>query len=50
MPKKGLYSNIHAKRKRIASGSGEKMRKAGAKGAPTAAAFKAAAKTAKKKK
>ena len=49
MPKKGLYSNIHAKRKRIAAGSGEKMRKAGAKGAPTAAAFKAAAKTAKKK-
>ena len=48
MPK-GLYANIAAKRKRIASGSGEKMRKVGAKGAPTAAAFKAAAKTAKKK-
>jgi hypothetical protein len=47
MPKKGLYSNIHAKRKRIKAGSGEKMRKAGSKGAPTAAAFKAAAKTAK---
>ena len=49
MPKKGLYANIHAKRKRIAAGSGEKMRKAGSKGAPTAKAFKAAAKTAKKK-
>ena len=48
MPK-GLYANIAAKRQRIASGSGEKMRKVGAKGAPTAAAFKAAAKTAKKK-
>ena len=48
MPR-GLYANIHAKRKRIAAGSGEKMRKAGAKGAPTAKAFKAAAKTAKKK-
>ena len=45
----GLYKNIHAKRKRIAAGSGEKMRKVGAKGAPTAAAFKKAAKTAKKK-
>ena len=46
---KGLYANIHAKRKRIAAGSGEKMRKAGSKGAPTAKAFKASAKTAKKK-
>jgi len=46
---KGLYANIHRKRKRIAAGSGEKMRKAGTKGAPTAAAFKKAAKTAKKK-
>ena len=45
----GSYANIHAKRKRIAAGSGEKMRKAGAKGAPTAKAFKKAAKTAKKK-
>jgi hypothetical protein len=45
----GLYSNIAAKKARIKAGSGEKMRKAGAKGAPTAAAFKAAAKTAKKK-
>lgn len=50
MAKKGLYANIAAKRKRIASGSGEKMRKPGAKGAPTAAAFRAAAKTAKKRK
>lgn len=47
--KKGLYSNINAKRKRIASGSGEKMRKVGSKGAPTAKAFKQSAKTAKKK-
>lgn len=46
---KGLYANIQAKRKRIAAGSGEKMRKAGAKGAPTATAFKNAAKTANKK-
>jgi hypothetical protein len=43
-----LYRNIHAKRKRIASGSGEKMRSPGAKGAPTAKAFTKAAKTAKK--
>jgi len=50
MAKQGLYSNIHAKRKRIAAGSGEKMRKAGSKGAPTAAQFKKAAKTAKKGK
>jgi len=50
MPKKkGLYANIHAKRKRIKAGSGEKMRKKGAKGAPTNKAFKQAAKTAKKK-
>jgi len=48
--KRGLYSNIQAKRKRIATGSGEKMRKPGTKGAPTAAAFKAAAKTAKKRR
>ena len=38
--KKGLYANIHAKRKRIAKGSNEQMRKVGAKGAPTAKAFK----------
>jgi hypothetical protein len=47
--KKGLYSNIHAKRERIAAGSKEKMRKPGTKGAPTAKAFKQSAKTAKKK-
>ena len=47
--KKGLYANIHAKKKRIAAGSGEKMRKVGAKGAPTKANFKRAAKTAKKR-
>ena len=47
--KKGLYANIQAKRKRIAKGSGEKMRKPGAKGAPTAKAFRKAKKTAKKK-
>jgi len=46
--KRGLYANIHAKRKRIKAGSGEKMRKPGEKGAPTAKAFKKAAKTAKK--
>ena len=45
----GLYDNIHVKRKRIKAGSNEKMRKVGAKGAPTANAFKAAAKTAKKR-
>jgi hypothetical protein len=47
---KGLYAAIHAKRERIKAGSGEKMRKPGTKGAPTAAAFKASAKTAKKAK
>lgn len=47
--KDGLYKNIHEKRERIQAGSKEKMRKPGAKGAPTAAAFKASAKTAKKK-
>ena len=45
-----LYRNINNKKKRIAAGSGEKMRKPGSKGAPKASAFKAAAKTAKKKK
>jgi len=49
MPKRGLYANIHAKRLRIKQGSGEKMRSPGYKGAPTAANFKRAAKTAKKK-
>ena len=47
--KQGLYSNIAAKRERIKAGSGEKMRKVGSKGAPTAKDFKQAAKTAKKK-
>ena len=49
MAKKGLYANIHAKRMRIKQGSGEKMRKPGSAGAPTAANFKRSAKTAKKK-
>ena len=44
----GLYDAINAKRKRIAAGSGEKMRKVGSKGAPTAKAFKESKKTAKK--
>ena len=48
--KKGLYANIHAKRKRIKAGSGEKMRKKGAKGAPTKKDFKESKKTAKKTK
>lgn len=43
----GLYENIHKKRARIKAGSGETMRKPGAKGAPTAKAFELAAKTAK---
>jgi hypothetical protein len=47
MAKPGLYANIHAKRKRIKAGSDERMRKPGTKGAPTAKAFKQAAKTAK---
>ena len=46
--KVGLYANIHAKRKRIAAGSGEKMRRVGSKGAPTSDAFVKSAKTAKK--
>ena len=44
---KGLYANIHAKRKRIAEGSGEKMAKKGDKDRPTAKDFKESAKTAK---
>ena len=48
MAKQGLYANIHAKRKRIAAGSEEKMRKPWSKGAPTSKAFKQSAKTAKK--
>jgi hypothetical protein len=47
---KGLYANIAAKKARIKAGSGEKMRKPGTKGAPTAVAFRASAKTAKKDK
>jgi hypothetical protein len=50
MSKAGLYANINAKRKRIAAGSDEKMRKPGTKGAPTAKAFRESAKTAKGKK
>lgn len=50
MAKKGLYANIHAKRKRIKAGSGETMRKVGSKGAPKKGAFARAAKTAKKRK
>jgi hypothetical protein len=48
--KPGLYANIAAKKARIKAGSGEKMRKVGSKGAPTAQDFKDSAKTAKKKK
>jgi hypothetical protein len=47
--KPGLYANIHAKRERIKAGSGEKMRRVGSKGAPTAKAFKQSARTAKRK-
>ena len=50
MAKKGLYANIAAKKKRIKAGSGEKMRKAGSKGAPSAKAFKQSAKKPKPKK
>lgn len=49
MKEGGLYANIHAKRERIAQGSGEKMRRAGSKGAPTAEAFRESAKTVKMK-
>jgi hypothetical protein len=49
MAKPGLYANIAAKRERIKAGSGEKMRKPGSAGAPTAKDFKQSAKTAKKK-
>ena len=48
--KPGLYANIAAKRRRIKAGSGERMRKVGSKGAPSAKDFKDAAKTAKKGK
>jgi hypothetical protein len=47
--KQGLYSNIHAKRERIKAGSGEKMRKPGSKGAPTAKAFRESMRTALKR-
>jgi len=50
MKRPGLYANINAKRKRIAAGSKEKMRKSGTKGAPTNQAFINSAKTAKRKK
>jgi hypothetical protein len=46
--KPGLYANIRAKRERIAAGSGERMRKTGSKGAPSAQAFRDSAKTVKK--
>ncbi len=49
MARRGLYANIAAKRRRIAAGSDERMRKPGSKGAPSAANFRAAAKTAKKR-
>jgi len=49
MSKRGLYDNIHAKRKRIKAGSKERMRKPGSKGAPTAKAFKESAKTRRKR-
>ena len=48
--KQGLYANINAKQERIKAGSKEKMNRVGSKAAPTAADFKAAAKTAKKSK
>jgi hypothetical protein len=47
--KPGLYANIHKKRERIRKGSGEKMRKPGSKGAPTASAFRKSKRTAKKR-
>lgn len=47
--KPGLYANIHAKQARIKAGAGEKMRKPGSPGAPTAKAFRESAKTAKKR-
>jgi hypothetical protein len=48
MAKQGLYANINAKRKRIREGSGERMRKVGSKGAPTAKAFKQSKRTARR--
>jgi hypothetical protein len=49
MSKPGLYAAINAKRARIKAGSGERMRKVGSKGAPTAKDFKVSARTAKRK-
>jgi|TARA_R110000868_G_scaffold333534_1_gene594349 hypothetical protein len=49
MAKRGLYENINRKRERIAEGSGEKMRKVGSAGAPSAKDFRESAKTAKMK-
>jgi hypothetical protein len=46
----GLYENIRKKKERIAAGADERMRKPGSKGAPSAADFRAAAKTAKRRK
>tara|TARA_R100000664_G_C2689386_1_gene94094 strand:+ start:400 stop:546 length:147 start_codon:yes stop_codon:yes gene_type:complete len=48
MARPGLYANIHAKRKRIKAGSGEKMRGKGTKGAPTKKNFRQAKRTARK--
>jgi hypothetical protein len=48
MAKRGLYANIHAKRRRIKAGSGERMRKPGSKGSPTASAFRKSKKTARR--
>jgi len=48
MAKRGLYANINAKRRRIKAGSGERMRKTGSKGAPTAKAFRQSKKTARR--
>ena len=50
MARRGLYANIAAKKRRIKAGSGEKMRKPGAKGAPTTGQFKRAAQTARKRR
>lgn len=50
MARRGLYANIAAKRKRIKAGSGERMRKPGSAGAPTAEAFRKSARTAKRVK
>jgi hypothetical protein len=48
MAKRGLYANIHAKRRRIKAGSGERMRKPGSKGAPSAESFRKSKKTARR--